>query len=308
MEISQITVFFHAVCVNFQQFYVLSKHFLSLKRRWPLFRSTRNKIAFGLLLMTAGRPAPGHAQLLIFYQSTRSLALAGAETCLTGTDDANPAGSLASQPHSISATCTLPFGMKDLAVKRVSSHFNQSRTGLTLSVSHMGFSSYQEGMLSLSCSRKISSRFHLGLAMRYNWIRINRYGSNSSLFLDAGAVLFLSRTLCCGAVGKNPWQEQMGAWQEAAPQTWQLGFSWTPVAVAAIHLDGYQEAPFPLRLRIGVEMTCRKILVLRWGHATAPSNLGFGLAVQQNKWRLDYGCLEHADLGLTHSTSFTMFW
>lgn len=305
MEISQKTVIIHSVCVNFQQFYVLSKHFLSLKRRWPLFRSTQR--AFTLLALL---PMACPAQFLAFYQSTRAMALAGAETCLTGNQGAcaNPAAGITGQTHSLAVACTLPFCIKDLAVKSLSWHNSHSHHALLLSLSHTGFPAYQEGLCNLTASRQVSSRFHIGLALRYSWLWINHYGSLTAVFLDAGLLHYISPRFRWGAACKNLMQKQRADRQENAPPIVQIGICWTPHEVAALHLDGYQESPYHLRLRLGWEIECWRVLTLRWGWATEPSNLGFGLAVRQKNWRLEYGCLDHADLGLTHSTAFTLFW
>ncbi|GEM_PF-2020023 len=282
---------------NFQQFCVLSKHFL----HW-----LRCSGVIGSLLLLPGCGSvflcrSAFAQAVRSYSTARILGLAGAETCATGCGcaNANPAALVDSRRLYAEMSGHMPFGMKELAVCRLEIGRADPGQGAAADIGYMGFDQYQEGSASCRVARLLCGRLAVGAAWRYTWRQIVRYGRCGVHSLELGLLHQCAPSFSWGAMLK-----ELSLYKN--PQTrdarcsWQIGCRWSAGPPADCYLEYQRQSPWPARIRMAMEIKWKQLLRLRWGWALEPSILSFGFGIVQKKLRMDYGVSHHPDLGLTY--------
>ncbi len=287
---------------NFQQFCLLSKHFLHWLRCSGVIGS--------LLLLPYGGSLficrSAFAQAVRSYSTARILALAGAETCVTGCGcaNANPAALSVGRRMYAEMSGHSPFGMKELTVCRLEIGRVHPGQGVAADIGYMGFDQYQEGSASCRVARLLWTRIALGAAWRYTWWHIVRYGQSGGHSLELGLLHQCSPSFSWGAVIKRPAIGKSVQTQPDAFCSWTIGCRWSAGQPADCYLEYHRQTPWPARLRMAMEIKWKNILRLRWGWALEPSILSLGFGIVQKKLRLDYGVSDHPDLGLTYAMTF----
>jgi len=295
---------------NFQQIYLLSKHFLP-----GLSRSTRSqsRAAHGFLLalfLSQFPCQPVQTQSLPLARTARVQGLAGAETCLTGhgLGSANPAGLAGPDRWFAHAGLCQPFGIKELAVHDLAIGHCSPGHGLAVQLTWTGFSQYQEGQASCAGFCSLGRLFIAGTALHAGWLKILHYGQSSFHLCDLGLLIRCAPSLTFGWLRKNIPLQQSKSLSGMSRGSWQAGLRVAPVSWTSLHLNYYKEQPWAGQLRLAVETTQRQTIQLRWGLAANPASMAFGLSLHSKSCILDYGVWDHTELGLTHSVCFSVVW
>jgi hypothetical protein len=295
---------------NFQQFYLLSKHFLTGQSQHACSRNRATPALVFLAFLSQFPCQPAQAQSLHLVRTARVQGLAGAETCLTGhgLGSANPAGLAGADRWFAHAGQCRPFGIKELAVQDLAFGHCSPGHGLALQLTWTGFSQYQEGQASCAGFYSLGRRLSIGTALHAGWLKILHYGKSSFYLCDVGLLIHCAPSLTFGWLQKNIPLQPSKSLNSMSRGCWQAGLRVAPVSWAALHLNYHKEQPWAGQIRLAVETTQHQTMQLRWGLATNPASMAFGLSLHSKCCILDYGVWDHTELGLTHSVCFSLFW
>jgi len=210
-----------------------------------------------------------------------------------------------SQIHtpSFSFFITRPFGLKELTYFSFAAVLPTSIGSFATGISEFGNKIYQEQSIVFNYSRSLNKSISLGLNFHYMKLHIKGYGSDFSLGLDFGFLVKLNSKLNWGFFTTNINRAEIGKSNEKLPQTFVTGVSLNTLNNLTINFDLYEELPFPLELRGGIEYIVFDKLALRTGFITETAEFCFGLGFISNRFSCDYAVNTHPDLGLTHQFS-----
>jgi len=225
---------------------------------------------------------------------------------LADTPDAqflNCSGTSQISAPSFSFFISRPFGIKELTYFSFAGVIPTTIGSFATAISEFGNEIYQEQSVLLNYSRPLNETISLGLNLHYMKLQIRGYGSDFSLGLDFGFLVKLNSKLNWGFFTSNINRAGLGESKNILPQTFVTGISCIPLDGLRINFDLYEELPFPLELRCGIEYVLFNKIALRSGFITETGEFCFGLGFISNKINCDYAVSTHPDLGLTHQFS-----
>ncbi len=199
---------------------------------------------------------------------------------------------------------TRPFGLKELSYFSFTGVLPSSFGNLATAISIFGNEIYQEQSILLNFSRSLTDNIFYGFNAHYLKLQISGYGSDFCFGFDFGFLIKINSKLNWGFFTTNINRATMGKSNEHLPQTFVSGISVNPMDNLIINFDLYEELPFPLEIRAGVEYLLFNKIALRSGFISETSEFCFGVGFVLNKFRCDYAVNTHPDLGLTHQFSF----
>lgn len=268
---------------------------------------TRNHLLWFIFFSTvfAAAELPAFQDMPV---GARSLAMGGTQAGFIDTPDAvflNPAGIAAMNSFGLSLFYQKPFGLQDVHLGTLAFAFPVSQYRFGLGVFSLGNDLYKEQKWNLTLARQWSNTIFVGLNLRWQVIKISRYGSTSRPGMDVGARLRLSKQVAWGVILQNINRPGISAEEQKLPQVLQTGFSFKATPQLQVNVDLYKDVRYTEEFRFGAEFSPWPAFSLRAGTATHPDRFsaGFGMAVRT--LRLDYAFFTHNDLGLTHQLSVT---
>jgi hypothetical protein len=258
-----------------------------------------------LLLWAFG---PGNAAEAAFERlliGVRDMALSGAGVALTVVTDAgafNPAalGTPGARLFSVSYTPSL-FGLDDLRHSALAyvEPFSWGAVGVSASV--FGASLYRETTFAAECEVEVVPGFWAGVRCAVLTLRIQDYGSGSTLGVDAGFLIRLSPLVDLGGVVGNLNAPSIGESSERLPQTITLGLSFHPVSAGSLCAAIYSDHLFSPEFRFGAEYSPLREFTLRGGICQDPSSYSAGIGFRYSGFSIDYTYLTHRELGGSHA-------
>jgi len=134
-------------------------------------------------------------------------------------------------------------------------------------------------------------------------LQIMDYGSDFSLAVDLGLLIKINTKLSWGFFTSNINRATLSSSKELLPQSFVTGVCGQPLDNLTVTFDLYEELPFPLEIRGGVEYVSFRRLAVRCGFISETSAFCFGLGFIFPRYNFDYAINTHPDLGLTHQFS-----
>jgi hypothetical protein len=175
-----------------------------------------------------------------------------------------------------------------------------------MGLSQFGNKSYQEQSIIFNYSRASTTKFFYGANLHYMKLQIEDYGSDFSFGIDLGLLIKINSKISWGFFATNINRASIGNSRELLPQTFVAGICVRPLDNLTINFDWYEELPFPLELRGGVEYIFLKKIAVRSGFISTTSEFCFGLGFIFSRFNCDYALNTHPDLGLTHQFSLQL--
>ena len=271
--------------------------------------NSAKKFSFILFLIISLPTQKSFASFELKGSGARARSMGLAYVGLANTPDAlslNCSGTSQIHVPSFSFFITRPFGLKELTYFSFVGVLPTSIGTFAAGINEFGNEIYQEQATVLNYSRSLNETISLGFNFQYMKLHIKGYGSDFSLGLDFGFLIKLNSKLNWGFFTTNINRVTLGESNDQLPQTFVTGVSYNPLKNLTLNFDLYEELPFPIELRGGIEYLIFNKLALRTGFITETEEFCFGLGFISNKFNCDYAVNTHPDLGLTHQFSLQL--
>ncbi len=191
-----------------------------------------------------------------------------------------------------------PFGVKELATGYFAYNEPTSFGNFTLGFMTYGFKLYKENQFQIGYAYNLKSNIHLGTAVYYKSVIIERYGSGGTFNISLGGIYDLTKFLSIGFVIKNPLR--FVDKQIRSPLEYTFGTSYEVINKTYLLLAIQKELDFPFSFRFGIEYPVIKYFTLRFGVMNEPKIYSAGIGINYSYFKLDYAVTMHQELGLTH--------
>ena len=239
----------------------------------------------------------------------RPAGMGGAYVALADDPEAlfwNPAGLEYISGRAFSAFISRPFGVEDITLG--SAGYIQptplGRWGVGLQT--FGTKIYRENTFGLSHSRTIRGGICIGTTLKIFNLTIDRYGSALSYGVDLGCLFKIKRCIYGGLCLTNVNKPRIGDVHEHLPQLIRIGLRSTFADELILNAEVQRETKYGVQFHAGQEYRISKILALRTGLQTNPTDFTAGAGFYLGRYRLDYAFSSHSMLGLTHQASITI--
>jgi len=218
----------------------------------------------------------------------------------------NPAGLFLSDRAAVSLFISHPYGLKELMYEAISSVLPTSCGNLGFSLQTFGHTLYRENTFAIGWGKGYKNRIGCGVLVRAAQIQIQRYGSETSILMDAGCLIRLNKNLTWGMAFANLNGRTLGRQKESLPQIIRIGLSGIPIQGFLLSVEIDKDERFAPELKGGCEIRPLSTLSLRWGFGRDPSFFSLGIGLSWGIFTCDYGFTSHPVLGATHQSSITI--
>lgn len=165
---------------------------------------------------------------------------------------------------------------------------------------YFGFSEYNESMLGIGYSRKISTGISLGVKANYFSQNTSGYGKASSINFEGGALFQLTPELTGGLHVYNPLSSRLSDKSEdRLPCVYKSSLGYQTSKNFLIGVSVVSEENMPVDVQAGVIYRIYDKVQLRAGVATSSGNHYAGIAIQTGLLRIDLNASYHAHLGVS---------
>lgn len=199
-----------------------------------------------------------------------------------------------------------PFGLKQLANNSAVYHEPTNFGSFAIAYSNYGFELYKENSFLVSYSTNISKNIFLGTTFAYRNLSIKNYGSDNSLTVLLGGLIYLTPDLRIGFAFDNITHSTFGNSDNQIPMIFDLGLSYSLLSKLVINAAIEKEIDNNASLRVGIDYEIIKYLNLRIGAMNEPSSFSAGIGVNYSLFEIDYAVFNHQDLGFTHQFGITL--
>ncbi len=198
-----------------------------------------------------------------------------------------------------------PFDVKEFAIGAAGFVQPTSFGLFGLSIQTSGFELYREIGVGITYANAYRN-FQYGFTVNYFSLSIDRYGSTSTISIDAGSNLSITDNLRIGAVIYNINRPTIGEVKDHLPLIFSIGTAYSPSETIVLCADVQKDIHYSLNARFGFEYTPIEFLQLRIGNTTEPSRFSAGIGVKYDFIRFDYALQTHTELSATHSVSLAV--
>jgi hypothetical protein len=263
------------------------------------------RVCVALLLWTFWQGRAAEAAFERLPIGLRDMALSGAGVGLVGGSDAgafNPAGlgGAGKRTLSVSYTPSL-FGLDDIRRSALAYVEPFSWGAVGVSASMFGSALYRETTLAAECAVEVGQGCRAGVRCAVMSLRIQDYGSDATLGIDAGFVIRLSPLVDIGGSAGTLNAPSIGESPERLPQVITLGLTLHPISAASLCAAVYSDQLFSPEFRLGMEYSPLPEIILRGGVCEEPSSYTAGFGFSYSGFVVEYAYLSHRDLGGSHA-------
>lgn len=263
-----------------------------------------NVLFFSFLLLTASY---SYGQLgLNGSEGAKALAMGGAGGALDGSYAMfnNQAGILSVDDLEVVLDVQRRFSLADLSVVSAGVVKNWKYGSFGLMLSSYGQSAYSDQKIGLAYAKKLTDILDIGGQLNVLQVRIDNFGSSTSVSFELGAIAELSSELKLGVHINNPVSIAITESTDIDSR-FRLGLNYTPsskvqlIAEADKILDDTA-----LNFRLGIDYALGSALHLRAGYSTSPGTVSFGLGYRfRQSLQFDAAYSYHEQLGYTPGIS-----
>jgi hypothetical protein len=243
--------------------------------------------------------------------SARAAALGEAMAGVSSGPDAayyNPAALRFAEGAALTSGYTRLFNEDELAQGSLGAVLPTARRGaFGLSATSFGSSLYRETEAAVAWAGRVAPRASLGVALKGQDLRMERYGRLGAAQIDAGLFGKPHQKVGAGVAVKNLTQSGLGRTVESPPAMFSAGLSAELFPGGLTALAAAQESGGRATWRAGQEVRPHPALALRAGFETGPNRFALGAGFQAKGIRLDYALLTHADLPDQHQVNVSFF-
>ena len=199
------------------------------------------------------------------------------------------------------------FNISELAEYSAGFAFPNTVLDGSTSLYRFGYEHYSENFLHVACSKKLFSRFSMGVSLNYFFVQTSEEADNQwKLTADIGLLWKIRDDLTCG-VGLSNFLLTKSNASYPFQRKFRIGFSYfiAPTFELCLEYDKMdKESPF---YKIGADYQIIENLFLRTGFFGKPFIPTAGLGYRMKKWRFDLAADNHPYLGLSTSIGFIYF-
>ncbi len=240
----------------------------------------------------------------------KPISLGGAFTSLSNNSSAiyyNPAGISQIPFREVSVFYSpAPFGIKELSYGALTYVEPTKYGAFGLAAKTYGFDLYREFTATFNYANNYKKRIYFGLNFNYYHLKIQNYGSASTVGVDAGLMAYLTDYLRWGFAALNVNRARIAQTKEKLPQVYRTGLSVQIRKDLNFVLDVEKDTRYNASVKSGVEFTLLDMVDLRAGAGTEPTRFSAGIGFYYSYLEVDYAFYNHQDLGLTHQASITI--
>lgn len=162
-----------------------------------------------------------------------------------------------------------------------------------------GYKVYRTTRIGLGYSLKLGERISAGVQLNYQGLRIESYGSKSTVTAEAGLLAKISEKVSVGFSILNLGRNKLSAFQDDRFSTFmRLGMNYRISDKAILLLEAEKEVQSRLRAKGGLEYELIDRFFLRAGGAFNPIEVTFGFGYHfRNRLQLDFGSAWQQQLG-----------
>ena len=174
-----------------------------------------------------------------------------------------------------------------------------------LSLTHFGYSQYNESKIGFAYSKKLSEKFSVGIQFDYlNTHFSEEYGNKSTMAVEIGILAKPIEKLSIGAHVFNPTQSEIAEYDnEKIPTIFSVGMGYTFTEKVVLAIETEKDILEPMIFKTGIEYQVVDNLFLRAGISTNPIKNSFGLGYKMKNFTADISFSTHQSLGMTPHVS-----
>ena len=212
----------------------------------------------------------------------------------------NQAGLAFIDQTTISLNALQRFGLSELGNYSLVAALPLDVGSFGVGLDYFGFEGYNERKIALAYSRKLLENLSIGAQFNFFQLTIPEYGNQNALNFEIGLISKILDNLYLGAHLVNPVRADKVSGVEEFPLVFNLGLLYRPTDKLQLHLEFEKDLDKEENFKIGLDYQVAKILYLRLGAGTGPSNFSFGLGIDiLDQLRFDFGSAYHNVLGFS---------
>ena len=193
------------------------------------------------------------------------------------------------------------FNISELGVKSFAFVLPTKTGNFGASVTHFGYSKYNESKFGLAYARKLSEKFSVGLQFDYlNTFVGDEYGNKGTFVFELGLMAEPVKNLTIGAHVYNPTRSKFAAYQdERVPTIFRFGIGYNFSDKVLLTIETDKELDYKPTYRTGIEYHFLKNLYLRTGISANPNQNFFGIGYAFKRFNFDIAFSTHEVLPMT---------
>lgn len=162
-----------------------------------------------------------------------------------------------------------------------------------------GYRLYRTSRIGLGYSLKLTDRISAGVQLNYQRLRIEHYGSRSTVTAEAGLLAKINEKIAIGFSIMNVGRNKLSAFQDDRFSTFmRLGLNYRISDKAIVLVETEKEVQSRLRVKGGMEYEVLNSFFIRAGGACNPIEVAFGFGYQfKTGVKLDMGSAWQQQLG-----------
>lgn len=174
-----------------------------------------------------------------------------------------------------------------------------------LSVHQYGIEAFNEQKIGFAYARKLGEDFSIGGQFDLLNVNISDFGSKATVTFELGMQAKISKDLQLGVHLYSPAEVQISE-DFRIPSIYRVGVAYTPSPKTFLTIEAEKDIDLPTRVRTGIEYRASEQFFMRFGFATNPNLVTFGLGVISKKGLVvDVTSSYHQVLGITPSIGIT---
>jgi hypothetical protein len=185
-------------------------------------------------------------------------------------------------------------------------NFPLSSVPLSICCIHLGDKIYREIHLALGSSYTSPGKISMGCSLNLYYLSIDGYSTSLRTGITIGFSYRLSDRFTMGVLITNVNQPKFSIINEKLPQTFALGWSYSPQQNIVLCCDLVRDVKYEQDYRAGVAITLLPQVSVRLGLEDKSNTCSMGLGLAIKKLKFDYAVVLHNTLGLSHVTSIQL--
>ena len=213
---------------------------------------------------------------------------------------ANPAGVSLTRQGFASLGYVNRFALKELSSYSGCVAVPTRVLDFTAYLARFGMDAYNENKVSLAVSRRLTSRFALGVRVNYSVRQLADRDKNvHALTADLGMLVTATDKLTIGVVVNNPLRKGIvkGKTDEKLPVSFAVGAAYQPLPTLLLTAEVEKSSAERAWYKLGAEYSPIAALDIRAGFLGAPFIPTFGVGVNLSAFTINVGAKWHTSLG-----------
>lgn len=242
------------------------------------------------------------------HVGARSASLGNASVCL---DDVfsfyhNPAGLAGIDRATVGAGYENRFLLRELQTQALVAAIPLKTGVLSVGAQLYGYELFRSQKAGVGYSVKLAEKLSGGVQLNYLGLRLPaNYGSKHTATAEIGIIGELTDNWKIGASVFNLGRAKLADFMDDRFSTvMRLGTSYTVSKKALFLLEAEKHIDYKMRAKAGVEYRPEENFFLRFGAATQPIEMSFGLGYRFSSFQIDLGSAFHQHLGWSPHFAF----